>query len=51
MSADALLHYFDPIIEWLEQDQKENGWLSGWDENSTWTPKDFDKNAYDENKC
>ena len=51
MSADSLLHYFGPIIEWLEKDQQENGWVSGWDMDSQWTPKDFDKDAYDPNKC
>ena len=51
MNADSLLHYFQPIIEWLEADQAENGWVSGWDLDSTWTPKDFDTGAYDPNKC
>jgi len=47
MSADSLLHYFQPIITWLENDQKENGWVSGWDLDSTWQPEGFDEPAYD----
>lgn len=50
MSADSLLHYFQPIITWLENDQKENGWVSGWDLDSTWEPEGFDEPAYD-GKC
>ena len=51
MSAASLLHYFQPVIDWLEQDQQTNGWVSGWDVDSTWTPSGYDENAYDPNTC
>ena len=51
MSAESLLHYFDPIITWLKEDQAANGWVSGWDMDSKWTPKGFDQDAYDPTKC
>lgn len=51
MNADSLLHYFEPIITWLEEDQAANGWQSGWDMDSDWTPKGFDQGAYDPTKC
>jgi len=51
MHADSLLRYFKPIIDWLEADKAKNGWVTGWDMDSTWSPDEFNENAYDPEKC
>jgi len=38
MSAGALIRYFKPIEEWLDENQKNNSWVVGWDVNSSWKP-------------
>ena len=38
MDPESLLKYFAPIEEWLLTNQKENGWVIGWDKDSEWKP-------------
>ncbi|XP_051968866.1 angiotensin-converting enzyme-like isoform X2 [Xyrauchen texanus] len=37
MSVQPLMEYFQPLIEWLEQENKKNGDILGWPEYD-WTP-------------
>ncbi|NWS81100.1 ACE enzyme, partial [Toxostoma redivivum] len=37
MSAEALMSYFEPLMTWLEKENKKNGEVLGWPEYS-WTP-------------
>ncbi|NXE97932.1 ACE enzyme, partial [Menura novaehollandiae] len=37
MSAEALMSYFQPLMTWLEKENKKNGEILGWPEYS-WTP-------------
>ena len=32
MSADALLEYFQPLMEWLKEENQKNGVTIGWEE-------------------
>jgi len=38
MNPTSLINYFQPIIDWLEADQEEHKWVTGWDVESTWKP-------------
>lgn len=37
MSVQPLMEYFQPLIEWLEEENKKNGDVLGWPEYD-WTP-------------
>lgn len=37
MSVQPLMEYFQPLIEWLEEENKKNGDTLGWPEYD-WTP-------------
>lgn len=37
MSADALMRYFEPLMQWLVKENEKNGEVLGWPEYS-WTP-------------
>lgn len=41
MDPDALLRYFAPIENWLDENQAENNWEIGWD-NSEWKPCNYE---------
>jgi len=49
MDPTALLNYFDPIINWLKEDQKNNKWEIGWETDlaEAWKPCGYS----DENPC
>ena len=32
MSVDALLEYFQPLMDWLKEENQKNGVTTGWDE-------------------
>uniref|UniRef100_A0A8C4Q1Y8 Angiotensin-converting enzyme n=1 Tax=Eptatretus burgeri TaxID=7764 RepID=A0A8C4Q1Y8_EPTBU len=36
MDAQPLLEYFNPLMKWLQEDNKKNGQSTGWD--TSWTP-------------
>ena len=44
--TESMLVYFRPLIQWLENHKKENGWVTGWKLDSKWKPIDFNKNAF-----
>jgi len=41
LSGDALVKYFKPLQEWLDQQAKTLGYTPGWNEESDWKPKGF----------
>ena len=41
MKADAILEYFQPLMEWLEKTNEENGDVIGWDMTTSMKIKSF----------
>ena len=46
MDPTALLNYFNPIINWLKEDQRNNKWEIGWetDFSKAWKPCGYSNN-------